>query len=118
MLPAASAAPSSPSHVAMRSGRRRSSGRRRRCGGGGAGCALYCLWVRRLLAGEALLSAWHEALSEARGVAHRGSLAPDTPGPSPLPDHFWQRLEGAETVREEELQPGGYAGYVVDCLQA
>src|SRR4028119_414816 len=44
--------------------------------------------------------------------------APDTPGPQPLPDGFGQRLEAVEEKSYEQLQPSGYAGYVLECLEA
>jgi ADP-ribosyl-[dinitrogen reductase] hydrolase len=81
-------------------------------------CAVYCLWVQALLEGEELRPAWHAALAAGRKLAGRGKLAPDTPGPAPLPDGFWERLERVETLRYEDLQPSGYAGYVLECLEA
>jgi ADP-ribosyl-[dinitrogen reductase] hydrolase len=47
-----------------------------------------------------------------------GSLSPDTPGPAPLPPGFWERLAAVETKSYHQLQPSGYAGYVVECLEA
>jgi ADP-ribosyl-[dinitrogen reductase] hydrolase len=81
-------------------------------------CALYCLWVQLLLAGEPLDEAWQAALEAAHQVAQRGSLAPDTPGPAPLPAGFWDRLAAVEGLDYAQLQPSGYAGYVVECLEA
>lgn len=81
-------------------------------------CALYCVWMDRLLHGEPLLSAWHGALEEARPLAEGSALAPDTPGPQPLPTGFWERLWRVEHLTYEQLQPSGYAGYVVECLEA
>jgi ADP-ribosyl-[dinitrogen reductase] hydrolase len=82
-------------------------------------CDLYCLWLRRLLTGEERLGAWQAALEEAKQVASGGNLAPgETPGTSPLPPHFWPRLEAVPTLSESKLQPTGYAGYVLDCLEA
>lgn len=81
-------------------------------------CAVYCLWVRRLLAGEPLAPAWHAALQAGRAAADAGRRAEDTPGPAPLPTGFWERLAGSESLRYEDLQPSGYAGYVVECMEA
>ena len=81
-------------------------------------CAVYCLWIDGLLRGVSLRDAWHTALESARKVVDHGPLAPDTPGPSPLPDEFWSRLSNVEELTYDQLQPTGYAGYVVDCLEA
>ncbi len=80
--------------------------------------AVYCLWVRGLVEGSSVESAWAAALSGARHMAAVGSLSPETPGPVPLPDSFWRRLEGVTTRRYEDLQSSGYAGYCVECLEA
>src|SRR5690606_9321577 len=42
----------------------------------------------------------------------------ETPGTSTLPDAFWEWLAAVETLTYEQLQPSGYAGYVVECLEA
>jgi ADP-ribosyl-[dinitrogen reductase] hydrolase len=81
-------------------------------------CALYCLWARSVLEGRELAAAWSSALEEARRAAADGRLSPDTPGPEPLPAGFWERLAAAPDRHIRELQPTGYAGYVVDCLEA
>jgi ADP-ribosylglycohydrolase len=82
-------------------------------------CAVYCLWVRQLLDGQPRLAGWEAALHEAKEAAARGNLAPgETPGPAPLPAGFWERLEGVPQLPESELQPSGYAGYVLECLEA
>jgi ADP-ribosyl-[dinitrogen reductase] hydrolase len=81
-------------------------------------CALYCLWVQGLLRGMPLHDAWNAAWETARSAAESGPLAPDTPGPAPLPDRFWERLAAVESRSYEQLQPSGYAGYVVECLEA
>ena len=81
-------------------------------------CALYCLWVRALLEERPLHDAWHLAWEAARAAADLGPLAPDTPGPAPLPAGFWERLAAVEAKSYEQLQPSGYAGYVVECLEA
>lgn len=81
-------------------------------------CAVYCLFVRELLGAAEPRPAWGTALATARRVADAGALAEGTPGPAPLPDGFWQRLENVENLRYEELQPSGYAGHCVECLEA
>lgn len=81
-------------------------------------CALYCLWVGALLRGEERRAAWKAALAAAQTAAKHGALAPDTPGPAPLPAGFWKRLEAVEALDYEDLQSSGYAGYVVECLEA
>ena len=82
-------------------------------------CALYNLWVQRLLKGVPMNDAWQASLSTAkRAIKHYGQLSQDTPGPSPLPLDFWTRMEGVPGKSYDQLQPGGYAGYVVDCLEA
>jgi ADP-ribosyl-[dinitrogen reductase] hydrolase len=83
------------------------------------GCAVYCLWVRNLLNGEERLPAWINAVSAAKTEARRGNIAPgETPGPSPLPASFWERLDAVADLPESRLQPSGYAGYVLECLEA
>lgn len=81
-------------------------------------CAVYCLWVRELLHAQPLQEAWHAALTAGRAIAQQSSLSPDTVGPQPLPANFWERLEAVESLRYEELQPSGYAGYVMECPEA
>jgi ADP-ribosyl-[dinitrogen reductase] hydrolase len=81
-------------------------------------CALYCLWIREILAGRDLAEAWEEALRQGREAAATGRLSPDSVGPAPLPDVFWRRLESIRERRYEDLQPSGYAGYSVECLEA
>jgi ADP-ribosyl-[dinitrogen reductase] hydrolase len=82
-------------------------------------CAIHCLWVRNLLRGLPLAEAWGLALEEGHAVQGEGRRAADTPGPGPVPDLFWRRLETALERRASELQPhNGYAGYVLDCLEA
>jgi ADP-ribosyl-[dinitrogen reductase] hydrolase len=83
-------------------------------------CAIYCLWVRRLLAGEPRQMSWQAALADAKEMAARQEVPvpPDTPGMSPLPHGFWSRLENVADLSEDRLQPSGYAGYVLDCLEA
>jgi len=84
-------------------------------------CAIYCLWIRELLGGAARDAGWHRALREARRYAQTGPLAPaapDTPGPQPLPEDFWSRFEDLARLSYTDLQPSGYAGYSVECLEA
>ena len=78
-------------------------------------CAIYCLWISALLNGENRRESWHFALENARNLPQFDAR---TPGPSPLPAHFWPRLENAENLTQNELQPSGYAGYVVETLEA
>ncbi len=78
-------------------------------------CALYCLWVSRLLDGQEKCAAWYDALSDAQKLK---VFDPRTPGPSPLPPKFWARMAKIESLTYEQLQPSGYAGYVVECLEA
>jgi ADP-ribosyl-[dinitrogen reductase] hydrolase len=86
-------------------------------------CALYGLWVHHLLLGKPMCEAWQKALEEVRSLT--GASAPttatgmeDTPGMQPLPEGFWERLESIEDKSYEQLQPSGYAGYVLECLEA
>ena len=90
-------------------------------------CGLYCLWIRELLADDrpAVAAAarraelWQSAVRSAEEhVASHGRLAPDSHGPSPLPVHFWPRVRGMAFTPLTDLQPTGYAGFVVDCLEA
>ena len=81
-------------------------------------CAVYCLWIRAILEGGELAEAWEEALRAGREAAGEGRLSQYSVGPAPLPEGFWLRLESIREKRYEELQPSGYAGYSVDCLEA
>lgn len=81
-------------------------------------CAIYCWWVAHLLEGQPLHQAWTQALAKTRTVAATEQLAADTPGPLPLPDGFWERLQNVEDLQYHQLQPSGYAGYAVECLEA
>ena len=83
-----------------------------------AGCLAYCFWVLEVLEGAEILTAWHRALSATRDRAAEGVGPVDTPGLSTVPAAFWERLETAHARPYEELQPTGYAGYVLDCLEA
>ncbi len=77
--------------------------------------ASYCLWIARLLDGEPKLEAWRMALESAKYLPR---FYDHTPGPSPLPPEFWPRLQNIENLQFEQLQPSGYAGFVVECLEA
>jgi len=82
-------------------------------------CAIYCLWIRNMLRGLPMAKAWVKALGEGRAVQAEGRRDMNTPGPDPVPDELWRRLETALERQEGELQPNhGFAGYVLDCLEA
>lgn len=82
-------------------------------------CLIYCLWITNILEGQTLRHAWHEALREGRVVADGGSDTPEAPGGEcTFSSRFWERLEAVETLTYDQLQPSGYAGYVVECLEA
>lgn len=78
-------------------------------------CGIYNFWISYILAEMPVQEAWELSLRHARALPYFGF---ETPGPSPLPTDFWQRLSKAPTLKYEELQPSGYAGYVVECLEA
>jgi ADP-ribosyl-[dinitrogen reductase] hydrolase len=81
-------------------------------------CAIYCLWISYLLQGKSRQEAWHTTLSAREHIVKNGKLAPDRIGPTPLPEGFWSRLKEIETLEYSQLQPSGYAGYAVECLEA
>ena len=82
-------------------------------------CAVYCLWITELLAGASLRDGWIAALELGKEWADREQADTDTAGPRALPSGFWERLHAFPSIPIERLQPnGGYAGYVVDCLEA
>jgi len=81
-------------------------------------CLAYCLWVLEILDGAEIDIAWHRAVSATRDGADEEGRSHHAPGLSPLPDGFWERLEAADSRQYDELQPSGYAGYVLDCLEA
>ena len=81
-------------------------------------CALYCLWMTEILNGSELEEGFQRALESARDWSAKGALSEDTPGPAPLPDGFWERFEHLSSLGYEDLQPSGYAGYSVECLEA
>ncbi len=79
-------------------------------------CAAYCLWAHALLSDQDIHDAWHGALDRAQAI--HSEPTPDTPGMEPLPPNFWSRLSSIESLTYDRLQPSGYAGYVVECLEA
>jgi ADP-ribosyl-[dinitrogen reductase] hydrolase len=82
-------------------------------------CIVYCLWITSILEGQALSQAWYEALRQGKKIARANSETPKTPGgQSTFDGPFWERLEAVETRTYAQLQPSGYAGYVVECLEA
>jgi len=82
-------------------------------------CVIYCLWIDSLLRGQPLRDSWHEALKQGQEVARASRETPETPGgQSTFDGPFWTRLEAVETRTYAQLQPSGYAGYVVECLEA
>jgi ADP-ribosyl-[dinitrogen reductase] hydrolase len=81
-------------------------------------CAIYCLWISYLLRGESRGNAWRKALATRTRIEQIGKIASDSVGPSPLPPDFWPRLQAIESLEYSQLQPNGYAGYAVECLEA
>lgn len=79
-------------------------------------CDLYCQWVARMLEGENPRNAWREALERARAIP----LPEDerSAGSAPPTDGIWERLERVERLEYGDLQPSGYAGKAVECLEA
>jgi len=77
-------------------------------------CDIYCLWVRSILQGADLRSAYFDAMNIAYREYKRGSTFAD--GEANLA--FWNRLDNAPLLSYEELQPSGYAGYCVETLEA
>ena len=78
-------------------------------------CGIYNFWIAYILAEMDAKDAWELALRHARHLPYFGF---DTVGTSPLPTGFWQRLAQAPALSYEKLQPSGYAGYAVECLEA
>ena len=78
-------------------------------------CGIYNFWIAYLLAEMPARAAYDLALRHARALPYFGF---ETPGPSPLPFGFWQRLAAAPDLEYNKLQPSGYAGYAVECLEA
>ena len=82
-------------------------------------CIVYCLWITSILEGQTLQQAWHAALRRGKEIARGNHETPETPGgQSTFEGPFWERLEAVETRTYAQLQPSGYAGYVVECLEA
>ena len=83
-------------------------------------CALHGLWVRRLLAGQDPVNAWREAMETARSRAALGAPTPPhlAPGWASLDHPLWERLARAPSLPADRLQPSGYAGFAVECLEA
>jgi ADP-ribosyl-[dinitrogen reductase] hydrolase len=81
-------------------------------------CAVHCLWVRELLAGSGLADGWRTALATARGLAGERPGGEGTPGMVGADHSLWQRLEDAPALPRTRVQPTGYAGYALDCLEA
>ncbi len=81
-------------------------------------CAVYNLWVKRLLRNQPRLSAWNDAVAAVREIAVGETGTEETPGMSSLPLNFWARLEAINGLAYTDLQPSGYAGYVTECLEA
>lgn len=82
-------------------------------------CLVYCLWIRNLLEGMDLAEGWRSALREGQEYVLTGEKNPDTPGAqSALSKAFWERLQAIDTLTYDQLQPSGYAGYSVECLEA
>ena len=79
-------------------------------------CAIYGLWIARLLQGEPLRESWFAALDEAENGTGVSVVSPDLQ--QKAPSALWDRLRSAPGLTYERLQPTGYAGYVVDCLEA
>jgi ADP-ribosyl-[dinitrogen reductase] hydrolase len=79
-------------------------------------CAVFCLWVSMLLDGADRTAAWHEAVADARRRFAAWPAVAGTPGPSPLPDGFWDRLTAIPRLYEGHLV-ATWQGYVVDCLE-
>ena len=78
-------------------------------------CGIYNFWISYILAEMPADEAWNLALKHARHLPYFGF---ETPGPSPLPSDFWKRLADAPHLTYDKLQPSGYAGYAVECLEA
>ncbi len=82
-------------------------------------CVVYCLWITNILEGQTLRIAWQNALSRGRQIAAGRTATSESPGgKSTFDGLFWERLEKVDALTYEQLQPSGYAGYVVECLEA
>ena len=80
--------------------------------------AVYSLWIRNLLAGQERRDAWNTALLRAQERIPDFPATSETPGLSSVSAPLWERLSAAPNLAEADLQPSGYAGYVVECLEA
>ena len=82
-------------------------------------CSVYCLWITQILEGQTLRQGWYAALRQGRETARASAETPQSPGgKSTFEGLFWERLEAVETRTYDQLQPSGYAGYAVECLEA
>jgi ADP-ribosyl-[dinitrogen reductase] hydrolase len=81
-------------------------------------CAVYCLWLEAILKGQERGAAWKAAIAQAKASSSASERGRDTPGGTPLPCGFWERLARASSLSYADLQPSRYAGYVVECLEA
>lgn len=79
-------------------------------------CAVYCLWVHEILNGADPHQAWYTSIAEVRSKPSEPTS--DAPGTRHASPELWQRLEKAPKLPRERWQPSGYAGYVVECLEA
>jgi ADP-ribosylglycohydrolase len=66
-------------------------------------CALYCLWARRILVGQATDAAWHDATAVLREITSGDDAATG---------------ELEMNIRPDEAPAGRGSGYVVDCLRS
>lgn len=80
-------------------------------------CLVYCYWVGELLEGLTPEQAWRKALKTAAKVAAKANW-PGVPQEGGVSPEFWSRLEAVETLTYERLQPSGYAGRALECLEA
>jgi len=81
-------------------------------------CAIYCLWIRAVLQGESIRGGWHTALWQAHSVAESHGATAETPGMVSPSDSLWKRMAKVDSLNYHQLQPSGYAGYSVECLEA
>jgi ADP-ribosyl-[dinitrogen reductase] hydrolase len=82
-------------------------------------CIVYCLWITAILEGQTMHDSWHAALKQGQEIARGRSETAETPGGQvTFNGPFWERLEAVEMRTYAQLQPSGYAGYAVECLEA
>ena len=81
-------------------------------------CAIYCRWVQKILNGASLREGWRDSLTETRETAANYGPTPETPGINAADHPLWPRLAKVEALAYDDLQPSGYAGYAVECLEA